>query len=99
MSEVTKADIIEVHRKIEGVHKRIDEGVKCNTKIQVSLAKIETNLEALIIPEQPCRFLNTHIGDHKSKEGVWHSTAVRTTIDLIKMAIVAGATWLFVRKN
>lgn len=102
MSEVDKADLTEVHTKIGQVHKRIDDMVNCNTRIQVSIAKIETKLESLVIPDppaRPCRSFTEHIEDHKKIRTVWENSAIKTTIDLVKIAIVAAVTYLFARKD
>jgi hypothetical protein len=100
MSEVTKEDMTVVHNKIGEVHQRIDDIVKCNTAIQVSIGKIETRFESLhipTIPERPCQFFEDHLKDHKESVRIWQRPLVRTIVDLAKMAIVAGLTWLFVR--
>ncbi len=88
MSEVTKADIGEVH-------KRIDEIVKVNTKIQVSIARIETKVDHIPDMKRPCDFFENHIKDHKKIKGLWHNSAIHTAIDILKLAIVAAVTWLF----
>jgi hypothetical protein len=100
MSEVTKEDLTVVHNKIGEVHQRIDDIVTCNTAIQVSIAKIEQRFEDLVIPpapRQPCQFFEDHLKDHKESVRIWQRPVVRTIVDLAKMAIVAGLTWLFVR--
>lgn len=97
MSEVTKEDVKEVHKKIGEVHKRIDEGVKCNTEIQIDIAIIKTKLSSLVIPEapeRPCPFFNDHIDEHKKIKGIWQNSAIKTGIDIVKLAIVATVTWL-----
>lgn len=100
MAEVTKEDLTQVYSKIGEVHKRIDDIVTCNTAIQISVAKIDTKFESFKIPEpteRPCEFIKDHLEDHKETVRLWQKPFVRTFVDLIKMAIVAGATWLFVR--
>ena len=95
MAEVTKQDISELH-------KRIDEVVEIVTDVRVSQGKMETRLEMLVIPEipeRPCQFLETHMKKHKETIQLWEKPLVRTVIDLVKMAIVAVVTWLFVRKQ
>lgn len=102
MSEVTKEDLNVVHNKIGEVHKRIDEMVTCNTKIQVSVAKIQTKLETLVIPatpDRPCSNFKEHVEEHKKIRSIWENSLIKVSIDLAKLAIVAGATYLFTRKN
>ena len=102
MSEVTKEDLAIVHSKIGEVHQRIDDMVTCNTAIQVSIAKIEQRFEDLVIPKQParpCQFFSEHIKNHKDTASLWQRPLVKTVIDLAKMGIVAGVTYLFVKKN
>ena len=105
MSEVTKEDLTQVHTKIGQVHKRIDDIVTCNTAIQISVAKIETKFESFTVPvipdapERPCEYIKEHLEDHKETVRLWQKPIVRTLVDLIKMAIVAMATYLFVRSK
>lgn len=88
MAEVTKQDI-------EKVHSRIDDLVTVNTSIQVSIGKIEQRFEDLKIPEQPCCFIKKHLKNHQHTASLWQKPLVRTVIDLVKMAIVATAAYLF----
>ena len=97
MSEVTKADINEVH-------KRIDRMVEHQNQTNLSLVRIETKLEML--PERPCdqhvslkADFEGHISDHKETKRTWQRPVVRTLVDMLKMAVVAGVTWLFLRKE
>lgn len=102
MSEVTREDLTIVHNKIGEVHQRIDDMVTCNTAIQVSIAKIEQKFEDLVIPEppnRPCQFFEEHIKDHKESVRIWQRPVVRTVVDLVKMAVVAVLTWIFVRSR
>jgi len=92
MSEATKEDV-------NAVHKRIDELVTVNTAIQVSIGRIEQRFEDLNIPQQPCSFFSQHIKNHKNIASLWQKPLVRTVIDLVKLGIVAAATYLFVRSG
>lgn len=99
MSEVTKQDI-------SNLHKRIDDLVEVTTTVRISLTRIETRFESMpeppepvVLPERPCPFFKEHVKDHKAAAGLWQKPLVRTAIDIVKLAIVAGATWLFVRKS
>lgn len=100
MSEVTKQDISELH-------KRVDKVVEHTTEIRVTVARIETTLKmAPKFPDRPCPDLvavqknfNSHVTDHKETVKMWQKPIVRTVVDLIKLTIVAVVTWLFVRNN
>lgn len=96
MSEVTKQDI-------GNLHKRIDDLVEVTTTVRISLTRIEMRFESMPkpieLPERPCTFFKEHIKDHKKTIGIWHNSLVRTAIDIVKLAIVAVVTWLFVRRN
>lgn len=103
MSEVTKEDIAEVH-------KRIDKVGEHQNRTNIALARIETKLEMLPeppdLPARPCEQhvslkedFDGHIIDHKETKQTWQRPVVRTLIDLVKMAVVAGVTWLFLRKE
>jgi len=96
MSEVTKADIAEVHNRIDQVNTTM-------TEVKVEMAEIKTTLKMQPgPPKQPCSFHNdlkndfdTHIGDHKETASLWQKPLVRNVIDLVKMAIVGGVAWFF----
>ena len=100
MSEATKEDINEVH-------KRIDKMVEHQNQTNISLAQIETTLKLFPKPnDRPCEQhvslkadFDGHISDHKETKQTWQRPVVRTLIDMIKMAVVAGVTWLFLRKE
>lgn len=100
MSEVTKADIYEVHQ-------RIDIMVTEQSKTNVELAKIATKLDLLPQPpERPCHYydelrsvVRNHLDEAKETRKLWQTPIVKMTFDLVKMGIVALATYLFVRKN
>ena len=84
MTQATKDDITRVYDKLEPMAK--------------SIAQIETKLEMMGIPKQPCIFLENHLDDHNDIQKTWKSSFIRTVVDLAKMAIVAVATWFFVKK-
>lgn len=100
MSEVTKADIIEVHT-------RIDKMVSEQNKTNVSLAEIKTTLKLLPkIPDRPCHYHDElradvagHLDSHKEIRRLWQTPIVKTVIHLIEMAAVVTFTYLFVRKR
>jgi hypothetical protein len=82
---------------INRLHERVDKLVDCNEKTVVDIAVIKTKLEGLVIPKQPCDALAEHLNNHKENRRVWQRPLVRTVVDLVKMAVVAGLTWLFVK--
>ena len=96
MSEVTKADIAEVHKRIDLVNATL-------TEVKVGMMEIKTTLKMMPRPpDRPCSFhkdlkadFNGHIGDHKETAGLWQKPLVRNVLDLIKMAIVGGLAWFF----
>jgi len=96
--EVSKEDIKEVHAEIGEVHKRIDSLVTVNTGIQIELAKVGTTLLALKIPEQPCKTLNDHLGEHQKSRNIWNGGMAGFLFGLIKMGIVLAAGYLFGKK-
>ena len=100
MAEVTKEDIAEVHKRIDLVNVTM-------TEVKVSMAEIKTTLSFQPkMPDRPCEYqvdlkkdFDGHLDDHKETKKTWQKPIVRTVIDLVKMAIVALVTWLFLRKN
>lgn len=100
MAEVTKADITEVHTRIDAVNVTM-------TEVKVTMAEIRTTLRLQPkLPSRPCSFLTDvegdvekHLEDHKETKQTWTKPMVRTVIDLTKLAVVAGVTWFFLRKD
>ena len=100
MAEVTKADIQEVHR-------RIDDMVGEQNQTNICLARIDTTLKLMPkLPDRPCEQLvslksglNGHIADHKDNKRIWQRPIIGTVVDLVKMAVVALVTWLCLRKE
>jgi len=100
MSEVTKADIQEVHR-------RIDDMVGEQNQTNICLARIDTTLKLMPkLPKRPCDFhaelkkdFDGHLADHKDNKRIWQRPIIGTVVDLVKMAVVALVTWLCLRKE
>jgi len=100
MAEVTKADIGELH-------KRIDIMVNRQNDTNIVLARIDTTLKLLPkLPNRPCdqhiqlkADFDGHLSEHKEIKRTWQRPIVRTVVDLAKMAVVAAVTWLFLRKE
>ena len=100
MIEITKQDITDVHTRIDQVNETM-------TEVKVTMAEIRTTLRLQPkLPTRPCNFhtdlrkdVEGHLEDHKETKQTWQKPIVRTVIDLAKMAVVAGVTWLFIRKN
>lgn len=94
---------VALRKSISDVHDRIDKMVEHTADIRVTVERIETTLR---LQTRPCPDLvavqknfNTHVVDHKETVKMWQRPIVRTVVDLIKLTIVAVATWFFVRKN
>jgi len=100
MAEVTKADIGELHKRIDILADRQND-------TNIVLAKIDTTLKLLPkLPSRPCDQHNQlktefdgHLTAHKETKQTWQRPLVRTVVDLVKMAIVATVTWLFLRQK
>ena len=84
MTQATKDDINRVYDKLEPMAR--------------SITQIETKLEMMVIPKQPCVFLETHLEEHKDTQKTWKSSFTRAVVDVIKMGVVAIITWFFVKK-
>ncbi|KKK50260.1 hypothetical protein LCGC14_3126790, partial [marine sediment metagenome] len=81
MSEVTKEDVNQVH-------KRIDELVEVTTLIRISVSKIEMAIpEPVELPKRPCDFLEDHIDEHKDNVKTWKHSVIKTAVDILKMAV------------
>jgi len=84
MTQATKDDINRVYDKLEPMAR--------------SITQIETKLEMMVIPKQPCVFLEAHLEEQKDAQKTWKSSFVRAVVDVAKMGIVAVVTWFFVKK-
>ena len=100
MTEATKSDI-------HDLHKRIDEVVKSQNQTNIVLERIDTTLKFQPkLPARPCDFhtelqkdFDGHVADHKDIKRIWQRPIIGTVVDLAKMAFVAFVTWLFLRKE
>ncbi len=103
MNEATKSDIHEVHQ-------RIDTMVEHQNQTNVELARIATRLELLPKPpkppKRPCHFhdelrseVADHLGSHAETKRLWRTPIVKTVIDVVKLAVVAGLTYLWTKKE
>lgn len=93
MSEATKQDIHEVHQ-------RIDKLVETTTLIRISVGVIEAAIpDKIELPERPCFQFSEHIAEHKDNVKTWKHSAIKNTVDIVKMAIVAAVVYLFATHN
>ena len=100
MSEVTKEDIGELHKRIDLVNETM-------TEVRVSVGEIKTTLNLMPkLPIRPCDFhtslktdFDGHLADHKDNKRIWQRPIIGTVVDLVKMAVVAAVTWLCLRKE
>jgi hypothetical protein len=87
MSEVTKEDVNQVH-------KRIDDLVEVTTLIRISVTKIEMAIPKPIkLPARPCHFFEEHVQEHKDNVKTWKDTVIKNTVDVLKLGIVALITY------
>ena len=96
MSEVTKQDITEVH-------KRIDKLVEVTTEVRITMAEVVVELknqpEPLELPTRPCHFFEDHEKEHKETVKTWKHHTIKTCFEFLKLAIVAGVTYFFATQN
>ncbi len=78
---------------INRIHDRLD-------PIAENLAEIRATLKLMPkTPKQPCTYLDSHLTEHKATTNTWKTFFIRATVDVVKMALVAIATYFFVKKN
>uniref|UniRef100_A0A6M3XFN4 Uncharacterized protein n=1 Tax=viral metagenome TaxID=1070528 RepID=A0A6M3XFN4_9ZZZZ len=89
MGDVTKADV-------HDLHKRIDLVIQGQNENRVIIARIETKLESTHL--YPCNTLKEHLTNHRETKALWETPIVSAIISMVKMGIVAGVTWLIVKQ-
>ncbi len=60
-----------------------DEHVEKLNEVRLAMVAVETKLESLIIPTQPCKELEEHLQEHKNNETLWKKPIVNSIIGAI----------------
>ena len=108
--EVTKQDIVDLHNKIESINdktnNKIDELVKSTNILAINVQKITTTLDLTPKHDRPCSDLvnlkkshEEHIENHKETVRLWYSPIIKSVVHIVELAIVALATWFFIKKE
>jgi hypothetical protein len=68
---------------IQRIYEKLDNQVKATNDLKVTVAELVIELKSVPRLRQPCKFLEAHLGDHKSRENVWYATVVRVVVSAV----------------
>lgn len=91
------SDTATENRVVERIYDKIDGISETVTAVKVSIATINTKLEAM--HNEPCGKLNEHLDEHKKVNNSWRDKIIGAVVDVAKLAAIGLVMYFIARQG